>query len=115
MTETIHGPVDSAITQLLQHFEVSMWACGVEPETAMQVLNLVLFGSRTGGPSGSIKPTPSWAENIADRVLLDLHTALSAQGQDEYPEADAVRLITLALVRQVLQGQSGQIEQVLSQ
>ena len=115
MTERIQGPVNSAITQLLQHFEVAMWAEGVDPEATTRVLNLVTFGNRSGGPSGTVKGLPEWAEAIATEVIGDIHDTLEGTAALKGSKvADDLKLVVLALVRQVLQGSSGPIEQALT-
>jgi len=116
VTERIQGPVNSAITQLLQHFEVAMWAEGVDPEAALRVLNRVTFGSPEGSTAGgSVKGVPEWAEAIAIEVIGDLHDTLRETADLKGASiADDLKLVVLALVRQVLQGSYGPIEQALN-
>jgi hypothetical protein len=40
--------VKSPLTDFMTHLEVSMWAEGVDPETAQRVLNRVMFGHPAG-------------------------------------------------------------------
>jgi hypothetical protein len=114
--ETINGPVDSAITQLIQHMEISMWACGVDPETALEVINLMMFGRRTPGPHGTVKPTPEWAKAMADRGMRCVWQDVvdRAESQGSTPRDEDARLVVLAMVRQALQNAPDTFDQVLT-
>jgi len=109
MTESVNR-VNSALTQLLQHIEVSMWAEDVDPERAMRVLNRITFGTPHNHPAGNVEGLPDWAEALAALALQMIHQHLDAQDRDD---PDGARLVVLALVRQVLQSGAEPIEQAL--
>jgi hypothetical protein len=110
--ERIQGPVQSAITDLIQHIEVAMWAEGIDPETALRVCNRLLFGQPDGTSTGGrIEGIPWWAEDAADGALLAITTYLDAQGEDSEGRE---KLAALALVRKLLLTGYTTIEQALS-
>jgi len=45
--------MQSPVTELMNHMEVSMWAEGMDPEAALRVLNRLLFGDPRGRPKSA--------------------------------------------------------------
>lgn len=121
--ETIRGPVQSAISQLLQNFETAMWARGVSAQTSNEVLNLVTFGDhRGGGQDDVIRDVPEWAEDVAGGMLRLIGRSLSgprvasAGGPPpgSPPTDEDLRMVVLALVRLVLKTAPDTFDQVLA-
>lgn len=105
MTEQIQGPVQSAVTQLMQHMEAAMWSRGIEPQTALEVINVLMFGSPGGNSrGGKVTSVPDWAEDVAGETLASIRRVLDeTSGTFSEPSGDEVRLVVLALVRMALQ------------
>jgi hypothetical protein len=120
MTDQMQGPVTSAITQLLQHFEVAMWSRGIEPGTAMEVLNVIMFGDHLGNSNGGkVTGIPGWANDYADKLLDFTDRTVDARRKEHGITtregfADDVRLVILALVRKTLKDLPDTFEQVLA-
>lgn len=118
MTERVQGPVTSPLTMLLQHFEVSMWAEGIDPEVALRVLNRITFGDPRGNPQGgSVAGIPDWAEELAAPALSRVWGAVLGRAALEagYEQSQGdVKLVVLAMVRKVLQTEPGAFDQALS-
>jgi hypothetical protein len=120
MTEHAQGPVQSAITDLMQHMEVAMWSRGVDPQIAMEVLNVMMFGDYRGNSrGGTVTGIPGWAADLGDKLLDFTDRSVAARRKEHgvtTPEgfADDVRLVILALVRKTLQDMPDTFEQVLA-
>jgi len=105
--ERTGGPVDSALSQLLNHIEVAMWSEGVDLEVTNRVLNKLAFGHATGGPSGRLEDIPGWATElatqllgaVADNVMLLPADAMVGGAPAKSQPADAIRMVVLALAR----------------
>lgn len=118
--ESVQGPVQSAITQLIGHMEVAMWSRGIDPVTTQEVINVMLFGSPDGNSrGGKVTGIPGWANDLGDK-LLDFTDRTVAARRKEHGIAttegfsDDVRLVILALVRKTLQKMPDTFEQVLA-
>lgn len=120
MTDQVQGPVQSAVTQLMQAFEAAMWSRGIAPETAMEVINVVLLGDYRGDSrGGKVTGIPGWADALAGQLLDITDRSVDARrkehgipGRDGF--ADDVRLVILALHRRVLKELPDTFEQVLA-
>lgn len=113
--ERIQGPVDSPMTQLLNHMEVSMWAEGIDPEVAIRVLNRITFGHPSGGGHGTVKGLPQWANESARMYLAEIQADLAESGGPvDENGGHPLRLVLLAMVQRALQ-ERGSAERALSE
>jgi len=80
------GQPGSPITQLLQYTEVSLWAEGIDPETALRVLNRLLLGDPGGHAAVSPGLSPEWlggyARKLADLARRTIAGVMRDNGED---------------------------------
>ena len=78
--------MESPITQLMQHAEMSMWAEGVDPEVASRVLSRLLLGHPDGEAATSPGLSPEWlggyAHKLADLVRRTIAGVMRDNGED---------------------------------
>lgn len=93
-----------------------MWSRGVDPETAMEVLNVIMFGDHLGNSNGGkVTGIPQWAEEMAGHLEATISRSIMVQPHDtELSVASEIQMVVLALVRRVLTGRPDTFEQVLA-